>query len=164
MAEFTVIETQEQLDAVIGDRIKRERETLAKKYEGWKSPKDMEGITAAHAEELKKAQDALAEAERKSAEKDTQIAEGAKYKTDLAKTRIALAAGLKMEYADRLRGETAEEWETDAKILAKDFAAAHRTAPIGGSEPTPAKNEKTRKLTDHQEAFRDMLSQMDDGK
>lgn len=164
MAEFTIIETQEQLEAVLKDRLSREREVQAKKYEGWKSPKDIDELSAAHADELKKLQDALTEAEKKSADKDAQIAEGAKYKTDLEKTRIALAAGLKMEYADRLRGETAEEWEADAKILAKDFAAAHRTAPIGGSEPTPAKNEKTRKLTDHQEAFRDMLSQMDDGK
>lgn len=157
MSEFTIIETQEQFDAAIGERLKRERESMAKRYEGWKSPKDLEEMTAAHSAELQKAQDALTEAEKKSAEKDAQIAEGAKYKTDLEKTRIALAAGLKMEYADRLRGETAEEWEADAKILAKDFASAHRTAPLGGSEPVPS-DDKGKKYTEKQAAFRNMLA------
>lgn len=157
MADFTIIETQEQFDAAIGDRLKRERESLAKKYEGWRSPKDIEELTVTHSAELQKAQDALAEAERKSAEKDAKIAEGAKYKADLEKTRIALAAGLKMEYADRLRGGTAEEWEEDAKILAKDFASAHRTAPLGSSEPSSG-SDNEKKYTERQAAFRNMLS------
>ena len=32
MAEFTPITTQEQFDSAIGERLKRERETIAKKY------------------------------------------------------------------------------------------------------------------------------------
>ena len=32
MSEFTPITTQEQFDAAIGERLKRERESLAKKY------------------------------------------------------------------------------------------------------------------------------------
>ncbi|MEG1873329.1 MAG: hypothetical protein RR194_04715, partial [Ruthenibacterium sp.] len=43
MAEFTPITTQEQFDAAIGERIKRERETIAKKYEGFD---DMKGKIA----------------------------------------------------------------------------------------------------------------------
>ena len=45
MGDFTPIETQEQLDAVIGERIKRERETSAKKYEGYLSPDDFKQTT-----------------------------------------------------------------------------------------------------------------------
>ena len=40
MGDFQKIETQEQLDAVIGERIKREKETIGKKYEGYISPDD----------------------------------------------------------------------------------------------------------------------------
>lgn len=135
MSEFRPITTQEELDAVISDRLKRERETSAKKYEGWKSPDDIQKLMDDHAKELKKLQDAAAETEKVLKEKDDQIAESARYRTDLEKTRIALAAGLKIDYADRLRGENADEWKADAEILAKDFAASHSSAPIGNPEP-----------------------------
>lgn len=135
MAEFKIIETQEQLDAIIGERLKRERETATKRYEGWISPEDLQKLKDTHAAEVKKLQDAAADTEQRLADKDKEIAESAKYKTDLEKTRIALAAGLKIDYADRLRGETAEEWKADAELLAKDFAASHVSVPLGSSEP-----------------------------
>ena len=136
MSEFRPITTQEELDAVISDRLKRERETSAKKYEGWKSPDDIQKLMDDHAKELKKLQDAAAETEKVLKEKDDQIAESARYRTDLEKTRIALAAGLKIDYADRLRGENADEWKADAEVLAKDFAASHAAAPVGNPEPS----------------------------
>jgi len=133
---FTVIETQEQLDKIISDRLARDRESHAKKYEGWTSPDDLKKINEDHASQIKALEDAAAEVQKQLTEKDVQIAEGAKYRTDLEKTRIALAAGLKIDYADRLRGENADEWKADAEVLAKDFAAAHYTAPLGNPEPT----------------------------
>ena len=139
MSEFKVIETQEQLDAVIGERIRRATETAAKKYEGYKSPEEFQQIIDSYNAKIKTLEDAAATAQQEMAEKDAAIAEGARYRTDLEKTKIALAAGLKIEYADRLRGETAEEWENDAKALAKDFAAAHVTAPLGSPEPIETK-------------------------
>ena len=86
----------------------------------------------------------VASAEQKLKDKDIEIAESAKYRTDLEKTRIALQAGLKIEYADRLRGETKEEWEADAKELAKDFASSHVTAPLGTNEPEITKEPSAR--------------------
>lgn len=136
MSEFTIIETQEQFDAAISERLRRDRESYAKKFEGWTSPEDLQKLKDEHDKQIKALQDAAVATEKTIADKDAQIAEGAKYKTDLEKTRIALAAGLKIEYADRLRGETAEEWEKDAKALAKDFATAHAVAPLGSQEPT----------------------------
>ena len=142
MAEFNVIETQEQLDAIISERLRRDREVQEKKYEGWISPDALEKINADHASQVKALEDAAAEVQKQLTEKDDQIAEGARYRTDLEKTRIALASGLKIDYADRLRGETAEEWKADA--LAKDFATAHVTAPLGSPEPTSTGNPSTR--------------------
>jgi len=139
MAEFTVIETQEQLNAIIGDRIRRAEETAAKRYEGWFSPEDVQKLTDDFNAKIKSFEDAAARTQQEMAEKDAKIAEGATYRTDLEKTRIALAAGLKVEYADRLRGETAEEWEADAEALAKDFRAAHIPAPLASNEPTITK-------------------------
>ena len=135
MSEFKVIETQEQLDSIIVDRVKRAKESEAKKFEGWKSPEDIEGLTKELADKVKALEDAAVETQKQIDAKDQQIAEGNKYRTDLEKTRIALKAGLDIKYADRLRGENAEEWEADAKDLAKDFAAASKAVPVGSYEP-----------------------------
>ena len=144
MSEFKIIETQEQLDAVIGERLKRDREAYAKKFEGWTSPEELQKLNEAHAAKIQALEDAAAATQQTIADKDVLIAESAKYKTDLEKTRIALAAGLKIDYADRLRGETAEEWKADAEALAKDFATAHITAPLGNPEPKVTKESSAR--------------------
>lgn len=158
--DFTPISTQEEFDAAIKDRIRRDREAQAKKYEGWTSPEDMQKRASEYEKKIKSLQDAAAESEKTLAEKDAEIAKGAKYRTDLEKTRIALAAGLKIDYADRLRGENAEEWKKDAEVLAKDFAASHRTAPIGGAEPTSPKNTKADKRSTENAAYKAMLADL----
>ena len=129
------ITTQEELDAVIGERLKRAKE----KYSGWTSPEDLQKIQEEHRAEIKKLQDAASETQKTIEEKDKTIAEGAKYRTDLEKTRIALAAGLDIKFADRLRGENEEEWKKDAEDLAKDFVAAHSAVPLGNPDPATSK-------------------------
>ena len=135
MSEFKLIETQEEFDARISERLKRAAETTAKKYEGWTSPEDLETVKSDYESKIKTLEDSVASAEQKLKDKDIEIAESAKYRTDLEKTRIAIAQGLDIKYADRLRGETREEWEADAKDLAKDFAAyasaQNQPAPLG---------------------------------
>ena len=42
MSEFKAIETQEEFDKVIGERLKREQETVRKEYEGFLSPEDVQ--------------------------------------------------------------------------------------------------------------------------
>lgn len=133
---FTPIETQEQFDAAIKERLQRDREAQQKKYEGWISPDDLKKFMDERDDKIKQLEDAAAETAQKLADKDAEIAESAKYRTDLEKTKIAIAAGLKIDYVDRLRGSNAEEWKKDAEVLAKDFAAAHATAPLGSPEPS----------------------------
>lgn len=144
MSEFKIIETQEEFDARISERLKRAAETTAKKYEGWTSPEDLETVKSDYESKIKTLEDSVASAEQKLKDKDIEIAESAKYRTDLEKTRIALQAGLKIEYADRLRGETEEEWKADAEALAKDFASSHVTAPLGTNEPEITKEPSAR--------------------
>lgn len=162
MADFTPINTQEEFDAAIKERLKRDREAQAKKFENWVSPEDQQKRASEYEKQIKALQDAAAESEKVLAEKDAKIAEGARYRTDLEKTRIALAVGLDPKYADRLKGENEEEWKADAAVLAKDFAAAHRTAPLGSSEssPAPGKAEKTSGKTER-DAYRAMLNGLD---
>ena len=143
MSDFKVIETQEQLNEIIGERIKKAKEKAeaeaAEKYADYDELKAQVGTLTSQVEELTgqntKLQESAAEAERN-------LAESAKYKTDLEKTRIALAAGLDIKYADRLRGENADEWKQDAKELAKDFAQSHSGPPLGNPDPVPSPNAK----------------------
>lgn len=163
MAEFVSINTQEEFDAAIKERLKREREAQAKKYDGWISPDDQQKRISEYDRQIKALQDAAAEAEKTIAEKDAKIAEGAKYRTDLEKTKIALAVGLKIDYADRLRGETPEEWRKDAETLAKDFAASHRTAPLGNPEGAPAGGKNDKRAAENA-AYKSMLGSIDSAK
>lgn len=140
MSEFKAIETQEQLDAVIGERIKRERETSAKRYEGWLSPDDIQKLKDDYDARIKALEDAAATTQQELASKDKEIADSAKYRTDLEKTRIALAAGLSIEQAGRIRGDNADEWTADAKKLAEEFnrfaAEQNHPAPLGNAGAT----------------------------
>ena len=57
-----------------------------------------------------------------------------KYESDSVKTKIARAAGLPDEMADRLRGTTEEEMKADAESLAK-LVSKKDVAPLGDPEP-----------------------------
>lgn len=151
------ITTQEELNEVIKDRLQRERESTTRKYEGWTSPDDLKKIKDTHAEEVKKLQDAAEKSKKTIAAKDEEIAKSAKYRTDLEKTRIALEAGLDIKYADRLRGENAEEWKADAKDLAKDFAGTHRRTPPASNEPVATNDRNAAENA----AFKTMLSDLE---
>ena len=149
MTDFKVIETQEQLNEVIGERLKRAEEkanaAAAEKYA------DYDEVKKQNDELLKQLTEARNEIEQQKTailEKDKTIEESASYRTDLAKTKIALKAGLRIEYADRLRGETEEEWTADAEALAKDFATAHQTPPLVNSETKPKKPSTKDQLQD----------------
>ena len=59
MSDFTAITSQEQLDAVIGDRLKRSEEKWQKKYEGYISPDDFNAKTSDLQKQLTDATNAL---------------------------------------------------------------------------------------------------------
>ena len=84
MSEFNVIETQEQFDKAIGERIKREQETIRKQYEGYLSPdeaaKKYEGYLSP--DEVKKQYEGFLSPDE-VAKKDAALK---KYETDSVKT------------------------------------------------------------------------------
>lgn len=159
MAEFKIIETQEEFDARISERLKRDRESFAKKFEGYKSPEDIQKITDGLNAQIKALEEEKSAVAETLKEKDAKIAESEKYRTDLAKTRIALKAGLDIKYADRLRGADEKEWEADAKELAKDFAASRYTPPAASHEPVSNPNNKH---AAQNAAFKNMLSNLEE--
>lgn len=133
MSDFKVIETQDQLDAVISDRLKRERESIKKEYEGFLSPDDAAKKYAGYLspeDEKTKYKGYLSPEE--VAKKDAQI-KG--YETDSVKMRIAHEMGLSYDAVGFLKGDDEDAIRKSAETL-KSLVGNTTTAPLASTEPS----------------------------
>lgn len=131
--EFQVIETQEQLNNVIKDRLARERAKFSD-YDDIKAKcADYELRLGSAIGDSEAAQAKLAELEKAIAEKDSEIARMA---TESLKTGIALQYGLPLEMASRLNGTTEDELKADAEMFASMLAS--RSGSV--TPPPPLRN------------------------
>lgn len=114
--EFKPIETQEELDKIITTRLKRERETAEKRFEGWISPEDhQKGL-----DELNKAFRDYKEAHKNDEETIADLtAKNKAYETASLKSRIAHEVGLSFEWIDRIKGEDEKSIREDAESIKK---------------------------------------------
>ena len=117
MAEFTVINTQEEFDERIKERLQRE----AAKFEKYTSPEGLEKINAEHKKEI--------------ADRDAKI-KG--YETDSAKTRIARETGLSYEAIDYIQGSDEEAMKKSAEALKALIGSGKPAPPLGDPEPAPS--------------------------
>lgn len=144
MSEFKVIETQEQLDAVISDRLARQRETLEKKFSDYLSPDDFKNKSESLTEQIAELGKQLEEANTKISAFDASIAEKdatiKKYETDSVKRKVLASMDMPYELADRLAGETEEDIRKDAEILQK-FVGKKTSAH--GYNPEPRRTESS---------------------
>ena len=135
---FKVIETQEQFDAAIGERVKRAQETVRKEYEGFLSPeeaaKQREGWLSPEAEKEKYKNHLSPE---EAAKKDAKIKE---YETNSAKMRIAHETGLSYDAVEYLKGDDEEAIRKSAETL-KKMIGANNVAPLASNEQ-PLEDEK----------------------
>ena len=135
---FEIIDTQEKFDAAIGERLKRERETIGKRYA------DYEDIKKQHAEYAKQIGEmtkAAEDAAKKYSDYDKKMSEMQSkikgYETGSVKTRIAHETGIPYELSSRLSGETEDEIRKDAEMLSKLIKGTH-TAPLKSSDDNAA--------------------------
>lgn len=113
---FKPVTTQEELDGIIKERLKRERETTQKRYEGWISPED-------HQKALDDANRAFTDF-KKAHESDEQTiadltAKNKAYETASLKSRIAHEVGLSYEWISRIGGDDEQSIRSDAESLKK---------------------------------------------
>lgn len=140
MGEFNPINSQDELDAIIKNRIERERKTTAEKYADYEELKNSAATYESRIAELTRT---LEEANTTIAEHNTVVEELNKkiagYETKAVKQKLAREVGLSYELADRITGETEEAMKADAEMLAKAFKA-NSTPQLAVSEPiiTPA--------------------------
>jgi hypothetical protein len=116
MADFKAIETQEELDKIITNRLEREREAANKRYEGFISPEDHKKALAEQQktfDDYKKAH----EGDAKTIEDLT--AKNKAYETAALKSRVAREVGLSYEWVDRIGGEDENSIRADAEALKK---------------------------------------------
>ena len=146
MAEFTPINTQEEFDAAISSRLKRERESLTKSLtqkfaeDGYLSPDAVSELKAGYDKQIGELNTAIETANKKAAAYDKDIAEKdaaiKKYETASVKARIAHETGLPYELAGRLSGESEEDIRKDAQLLVKLVGDTNRRSdPLSLGEP-----------------------------
>lgn len=135
MADFKAIESQEELDAIIKERLSREREASNKRYEGYISPEDHKKALAEQAksfDEYKKAH----EGDAQTIEELT--AKNKAYETASLKSRVAHELGLSYEWAERIGGTDEKSIRADAEALKKLVGTGHTTLPTKSTEESAA--------------------------
>lgn len=135
---FTVIETQEQLDAIVGDRVARAKDSVRKEFEGWISPDELTKQTESLSSQIDGLNDQIktltgekTTLETQLSEKDSKIAE---YETASVKTKIAREFGLSYEAEDFLQGSNEDAIRKSAETL-KTLVGSGAKAPAFNPEP-----------------------------
>ena len=147
MSDFKPIETQEQLDSIITERLARAEKNIRKEYEGFMSPSDIEkhtsdlnGQIANLQNELNKNSETIKGFDAQIAERDSKIKA---YETASVKTKIASELGLPLNAVNYIQGNTEETIKASAEGLKTMFGTSAMpkasNEPIGGSVSEEAK-------------------------
>ena len=134
--EFKIIETQEEFDKAIQERLNRQKESIEKQYADYAEIKERNTTLETEVGTLKTT---LAETNEKYTNYDKDIADLntkiAGYETANMRTRIALQHNIPYDLASRLVGEDEESITADAKKLAELVGNKEPVAPLRDVEP-----------------------------
>ena len=143
MGESTLITTQEQLEVVLKDRLERqskkfesEKADLEKKYSGYMASDDVTKLKQSYEDQIKDLNTKVEAGASVQTELDSAKKQIEAQKLDSLRIKAALENGIPYEFADRLKGTTAEELTADAKLFAKSFTkpAGQHTQPAYNGE------------------------------
>lgn len=148
MAEFKAIETQDELDKIIQDRLTRQKEKYSD-YDQLKSKiEELETENSAlktAAEETKKT---LENNDHTVSDLNEKISG---YETANLKTKIALQNGIPFDLADRLTGNDEETIKADAERLA---------GYMKPSTPPPLKSTEMHSISGKDNAYKNLIENM----
>lgn len=138
MSDFTKIETQDQLDAIIKERLDRAEEKYRKQYENYTSKEDVDKLKASYEKQLSDLNASYVEKDKAYADFDKTKAELeakiATYETNSVKMRVAHETGLPYEMIDRLKGSNEEEIKKDAESLVKLIGNQNKIPPLANHD------------------------------
>lgn len=132
MSEFKTIETQEELDNIVKERIRREREKFGDYDELKKRVSELESENSALKSTVEDDKQTRAGLDAQITELQGQVSN---YETANLRTRVALQNGLPYDLADRLQGVDEEALRADAERLAGFMRPATPPAPLRDTEP-----------------------------
>lgn len=136
MAEFTPITTQEELNAVIKDRLQRERDTINQKYGDYDDLKKQVADLTTQVGTLTNERDTSVQQTAAHAKTISELqAQLKSHETNSVKMRIAQEVGIPHTLAERLSGETEEDIRKDAEAIAQHFKTLQGPAPLYSSAP-----------------------------
>lgn len=147
MSEFKVIESQEELDKIISERLKRERKQVELEFsEKFKTLEEEN-------KNLKSENVSIKSNLEKATEKDKEIeklqGQIKRYEKSELQRKIALENNIPYKLASRIQGETEKDMLEDAKDLSKYFEEKEVIAPL--------KNPEIGKYTGQTGAYKDLL-------
>lgn len=156
MADFKVIETQEDFDARIKERIDRAEKKTRDEFNGWTSPDGLQKLKEEHAKEIETLNAAHAKEMEKYSGYDDKFKEFTgkihELETTQLKTRIANEKRLPFDAIEFLTGDDEESISASADKLSKLSAHSRQTGfvrnteePVGDSKEQ-AYRELARKL------------------
>lgn len=132
MSEFKTIETQEELDNIVKERLRREREKFGDYDDLKKRVSELESENGALKATVEETKQTIAKSDAQITELQGQVSN---YETASLRTRIALQNGLPYDLADRLQGADEEALKADAERLAGFMRPATHQAPLRDTEP-----------------------------
>lgn len=133
---FEPITTQEALDNIISERLKRDREKYADKFADYDALKGKLSDYEKQFAELNKQLETLSAKEK---EIETLKAANQKYETDSVKTRLAHEAGLPYGSTKFITGSTEEEIKGSINELLSFVKTTTPPAPLANPEPVITK-------------------------
>ena len=156
MADFKSINTQEEFDSAIRERLERQDKKTREEFKGWASPDDLKALNEKHQSELK----TLTEAHQKELEKYAGYDEKfTAYETKIKglevsalKTRIANEKKLPFDAIEFLQGDDEKSITESADRLSKLSGANHS---IGFTRST-----ERDEVDAKDRAYREMLSHL----
>jgi hypothetical protein len=150
MSEFTPINTQDEFDAAIKDRLARQESKIRGEYADYDNLKKQADTWAEEKQSYEKtiadSKTAFDDLNQKYTDATGKIAQ---YETDALKTKIAIESGLPVGMFSYLKGSTEEEIKQSAEELGK-FTKGSQVLPLANPEGEPSKNdfERTGKVNE----------------
>ena len=134
--EFKVINTQEEFDAAIAERLKRQKESIESKYSDYDSLREENLNLKTQLGEVNHAlESSKKEIEGFNDQLNELTGKVSQYEMAQMKTTIALKNGIPYDLADRLNGTDEAALTEDAKRLASFIGQSIPIAPLKSTEP-----------------------------
>lgn len=139
MSEFTTIETQEELDRIVKERLARQKEKYSDYDELKERVQKLEKENVDLQATIEESGQSKTDQEQHIAELEAKISG---YETEKMRTRVALEYGLPIDMAGRLQGDDENALKADAELLAGFMKAKEPKSPLKSTEPPIAIGDK----------------------